>query len=134
MLASTGWGRIVKLALMQAERAKEIRGLSFKNPLRDGQAGKRIAQSLKNAVEEGLAIDEPDLRDAPMVEYRLLDEMKSFKVSLFDLLAAFDRDGKPVLPWGNKSKFIVRIKCKPMIRVPLTPSSVYLSYPPLKET
>jgi len=42
--------RIVKLALMQVERAEEIRKLNFKNPFGDGQAGRRIAHLLKKAV------------------------------------------------------------------------------------
>ncbi|MEM1789987.1 MAG: UDP-N-acetylglucosamine 2-epimerase (non-hydrolyzing) [Candidatus Nezhaarchaeales archaeon] len=113
VLAGAEKDRIVKLALMQAERAREIRGLSFENPLGDGQAGRRIAQLLKEAIEGGLAIDEPDLRETPMVEYRLLDEMRSFKpLLLLDLYAAFDEDGRPVLPWENKSKLIAKVKVR----------------------
>ncbi|MEM1510917.1 MAG: hypothetical protein QW096_13715, partial [Thermofilaceae archaeon] len=68
---------------------------------------------LKEAVEAGLTIDEPDLRDMPVVKYRLLDETRDFETSsLFDLLAAFDKDGEPVLPWENKLRFIARIKDK----------------------
>ena len=63
VLAGADRDRIVKLALLQAERAEEVRGLNFKNPLGDGLAGKRIAQILKEAVEGGLAIEEPDLRE-----------------------------------------------------------------------
>ncbi|MEM2595644.1 MAG: UDP-N-acetylglucosamine 2-epimerase (non-hydrolyzing) [Sulfolobales archaeon] len=113
VLAGADKDKIVKLALMQAERAEKVRRLSFKNPLGDGQAGRRIAQILKEAVEAGLTIDEPDLRDMPVVKYRLLDETRDFETSsLFDLLAAFDKDGEPVLPWENKLRFIARIKDK----------------------
>ncbi|MEM2170109.1 MAG: UDP-N-acetylglucosamine 2-epimerase (non-hydrolyzing) [Candidatus Bathyarchaeia archaeon] len=110
VLAGAEKDRIVKLALMQAERAEEIRGLSFENPLGDGQAGKRIARLLEEAVDGGLAIEEPDLRETPVVEYRLLDGVRGFEDStLLDLLAAFYEDGKPVLR-KSKSKFIARIK------------------------
>ncbi|MEM1990627.1 MAG: UDP-N-acetylglucosamine 2-epimerase (non-hydrolyzing) [Candidatus Bathyarchaeia archaeon] len=110
VLAGAEKDRIVKLALMQAERAKEIRGLSFENPLGDGQAGKRIAQLLREAVNEGLAIKEPDLRETPVVEYRLLDRVRDLENStLLDLLAGFYEDGKPALG-KSKSKFIARIK------------------------
>ncbi|MEM1528559.1 MAG: UDP-N-acetylglucosamine 2-epimerase (non-hydrolyzing) [Sulfolobales archaeon] len=113
VLAGADKDKIVKLALTQAERAEEVRRLSFENPLGDGQAGRRIAQILKEAVEAGLTIDEPDLRDTPVVKYRLLDETRDFETSsLFDLLAAFDKDGEPVLPWENKLRFIARIKDK----------------------
>ncbi|MEM1632374.1 MAG: UDP-N-acetylglucosamine 2-epimerase (non-hydrolyzing) [Thermofilum sp.] len=112
VLAGAEEDRIVKLTLMQAERAEEVRGLIFENPLGDGQAGKRIAHLLKRAVDEGIAIDEPDLRDTPVIEYRLLDKMGDFENPPLDLLAAFDGDGKPVLPWENASKLIARIKVR----------------------
>ncbi|MEM1797533.1 MAG: UDP-N-acetylglucosamine 2-epimerase (non-hydrolyzing) [Zestosphaera sp.] len=113
VLAGADEDSIVKLALMQAERAEEVRRLSFENPLGDGQAGRRIAQILKEAVEAGLTIDEPDLRDTPVVKYRLIDGTGNFETSsLFDLLAAFDKDGEPALPWENKLRFIARIKDK----------------------
>ena len=121
VLAGAEKGRIVKLALMQAERAREIRGLSFENPLGDGQAGKRIARLLGEAVDEGLAIEEPDLRETPVIEYRLLDGVKDLEdSSLFDLLAAFYEDGKPVLG-KNKSKFIARIKGRLNDKNPFNP-------------
>ncbi|MEM4853735.1 MAG: UDP-N-acetylglucosamine 2-epimerase (non-hydrolyzing) [Thermofilum sp.] len=112
VLAGAEEDRIVKLTLMQAERAEEVRGLIFENPLGDGQAGKRIAHLLKRAVDEGIAIDEPDLRDTPVIEYRLLDKMGDLENPPLDLLAAFDGDGKPVLPRENASKLIARIKVR----------------------
>ncbi|MEM0172806.1 MAG: UDP-N-acetylglucosamine 2-epimerase (non-hydrolyzing) [Nitrososphaerota archaeon] len=113
MLAGADRDKIVKLTLMQAERAEGVRRLSFENPLGDGQAGRRIAQILREVLEAGLTINEPDLRDTPVVKYRLLDETGDFETSsLFDLLVAFDKDGEPVLPWENKLRFIARIKDK----------------------
>jgi UDP-N-acetylglucosamine 2-epimerase (non-hydrolysing) len=110
VLAGADKDRIVKLALMQAERADEIRGLSFKNPLGDGSAGKHIAQILKEAIENGLTIKEPDLRETPLIEYRLLEEYSLESSPLFDLLVAFKGDGKPALPKGNTSKFLAKVK------------------------
>ncbi len=114
VLAGVEKDRIVKLALIQAERIKEVRGLSFKNPLGDCQAGKRIARLLMEAVDRGLAIEEPDLRETPVVEYRFFNERSEFKDSslLFDLLAVFDEDGKPTLPREYKSRFLARIKTR----------------------
>jgi len=110
VLAGADKDRIVKLALMQAERAEEIRGLSFENPLGDGYAGKRIAQIVKEAVENGLSIKEPDLRETPVIEYRLLDDCDLESSSLFDLLVAFNGDGRPTLPKGDMLKFLARVK------------------------
>jgi UDP-N-acetylglucosamine 2-epimerase (non-hydrolysing) len=112
VLAGADKDGIVKLALMQAERIDEIRGLNFENPLGDGSAGKRIAQILKEAVESGLSIKEPDLRETPVIEYRLLDEDVLEYSSLFDMFAAFDEDGRPILPGESRSKFLARVKGK----------------------
>lgn len=110
VLAGADKDRIVKLALMQAERAEEIRGLSFENPLGDGSAGKRIVKILKEALESGLAIEEPDLREMPVIEYRLLEEGGRESPSLFDLLIAFNEDGRPILPKESARSFLVRVK------------------------
>ena len=110
VLAGADKDRIVKLTLMQAERAEEIRGLSFENPLGDGYAGKRIAQIVKEAVENGLSIKEPDLRETPVIEYRLLDDCDLESSSLFDLLVAFNGDGRPTLPKGDMLRFLARVK------------------------
>jgi len=110
VLAGADKDRIVKLTLMQAERAEEIRGLSFENPLGDGYAGKRIVQIVKEAVENGLSIKEPDLRETPVIEYRLLDDRGLESSSLFDLLVAFNGDGRPTLPKGDMLRFLARVK------------------------
>lgn len=110
VLAGADKDRIVKLALAQAERAEEVRGLNFENPLGDGLAGRRIAQILKEATEGGLTIEEPDLRETPMIEYRLLKEGDIRGQSLLDLLAAFNEDGKPISPKRGTSMFLARVK------------------------
>jgi UDP-N-acetylglucosamine 2-epimerase (non-hydrolysing) len=112
VLAGADKNKIVKLALMQAERIEEIRGLNFENPLGDGFAGKRIAQILKEAAESGLSIKEPDLRETPVIEYRLLDEDVLECSSLFDMFAAFDEYGRPMLPRESRSRFLARVKGK----------------------
>ncbi|MEZ0346113.1 MAG: UDP-N-acetylglucosamine 2-epimerase (non-hydrolyzing), partial [Infirmifilum sp.] len=113
VLAGAEKDRIVRLALMQAERAEEIRSLSFKNPLGDGQAGRRIAEVLKRAVDEGLTVEEPDLREAPMIEYRLLDAKSNVGKSLFDLLVGFDGEGKPTLSRETALRLLARVRGKP---------------------
>jgi len=110
VLAGADKDRIVKLALMQAERAEKIRRLSFENPFGDGYAGKRITQILKEALENRLDIKEPDLRETPAIEYRLLEEDCLENSSLFDLLVAFDGDGRPILSESGTLKFLARIK------------------------
>lgn len=61
-------------------------------------------------MENGLAIKEPDLRETPAIEYRLLEKGGLQSPSLFDLLVAFNRDGRPVLPKRGSSRFLARVK------------------------
>jgi UDP-N-acetylglucosamine 2-epimerase (non-hydrolysing) len=110
VLAGADKDKIVKLALMQAERVEEVRSLNFENPLGDGFAGKRIAKILKKATEDKLVIEEPDLREMPVVEYRLLGKDSMKDSSSFDLLVAFDENGRPMLPKRSASSFIARVR------------------------
>jgi len=110
VLAGADKDKIVKLALMQAERVEEVRSLNFENPLGDGFAGKRIAKILKKATEDKLVIEEPDLREMPVVEYRLLGKDNMKDSSSFDLLVAFDENGRPMLPKRSASSFIARVR------------------------
>jgi UDP-N-acetylglucosamine 2-epimerase (non-hydrolysing) len=110
VLAGIDKDKIVKLALTQAKRAEEIRSLNFENPLGDGFAGKRIARILKKVIENGLVIEEPDLRETPLIEYKLLEKDNVKDLYLFDLLVAFDENGRPALPGRNSSSFIARVK------------------------
>ncbi|MEM3641350.1 MAG: UDP-N-acetylglucosamine 2-epimerase (non-hydrolyzing) [Candidatus Bathyarchaeia archaeon] len=113
MLAGAEKEKIVELTLKQARRYDEIRKLDVKNPLGDGLAGKRIAQLLKESAEGNVAIKEPDLRETPVIEYRLLDKERNLEGTLlFDMLASFDNNGKPTLQNIGGSKFLARIKGK----------------------
>lgn len=112
MLAGAEKDKIVSLTLLQAKRIEEIRGISFENPLGDGSAGMRIAKILKEAMDIGLHIEEPDLRETPLIEYRLLERGEQDSSSLFDLLATFDKTGRPMLPNKRTSKFLARIKTR----------------------
>ncbi|MEM0385429.1 MAG: UDP-N-acetylglucosamine 2-epimerase (non-hydrolyzing) [Nitrososphaerales archaeon] len=112
VLAGAEKDRIVELTLRQAKRAKEVKELSFNNPLGDGQAGKRIAQLLREAGREGLSIEEPDLREMPVIKYSLLNEGITLSSSVFDLLAFFNEDGEAGLVEDGKSRFLARIKTK----------------------
>ncbi|MEM3694090.1 MAG: UDP-N-acetylglucosamine 2-epimerase (non-hydrolyzing) [Candidatus Bathyarchaeia archaeon] len=131
VLAGADRERIVRLALDQAERSLEIRKLSFPNPLGDGLAGRRIAEALKEKGEAGLALEEPDLRDKPIIEYRLLDDgcrlwdpststSTSVSVSVLDLLEGFTEDGRSMLPEGGR-KVLARIKVLPHDKGPPDP-------------
>ncbi|MBC7130840.1 UDP-N-acetylglucosamine 2-epimerase (non-hydrolyzing) [Candidatus Bathyarchaeota archaeon] len=109
VLAGAEAERIVECTVRQAERAEEIRRLSLENPLGDGGAGERIARLLAEAVEAGLAVAEPDLRDTPVVGYRLL-EADAEVPELFDLLAGFDGDGEPSLIVEKYRRRLARVK------------------------
>ncbi|MEM3464870.1 MAG: UDP-N-acetylglucosamine 2-epimerase (non-hydrolyzing) [Candidatus Jordarchaeales archaeon] len=110
VLAGAEAHRIVEYTLRQSERSGEIRRLDFKNPLGDGEAGIRIAKLLKEAIESGLALIEPDLRETPIVGYRLLEVDAIGSPWVFDLLAGFSRDGEPCLPSKACGKLLARLK------------------------
>ncbi|MEM3941808.1 MAG: UDP-N-acetylglucosamine 2-epimerase (non-hydrolyzing) [Candidatus Bathyarchaeia archaeon] len=110
VLAGAEAYRIVECTLRQAERAGEIRRLSFENPFGDGEAGRRIAKLLKEAVESGLAVVEPDLRETPIVGYRLLEADAISNPWIFDLLAGFSHNGEPCLPSKACGKLLARLK------------------------
>lgn len=113
VLAGAERDRIVKLVLTQAERAGEIKMLNLENPLGDGQAGRRIAELLKRASDDGLTVKEPDLRETPVIEYRLLSREDDIEASLLDLLAGFEKDGWPTLSRETALRLLARVKSKP---------------------
>lgn len=111
-LAGPERDRIVRLAKIQAEAYEAVQSLAFQNPLGDGRAGERIAQVLKQRLEEGLEIREPDLREAPVVRYRLA-EMGEPNTEIMDTLAEFNENGIPIFNDNIKIKSkIIKIKSR----------------------
>lgn len=110
VLAGAEAKRIIECTLRQAEKAEEIRRLSFENPFGDGGAGKRIARLLREAVESGLAMVEPDLRETPVVGYGLLEADAISDPRVFDLLAGFNHNGEPSLPIEACGKLLARLR------------------------
>jgi len=61
-------------------------------------------------LESDLSIREPDLRDTPLVEYRLVENNDLDNLLGFDLIAGFDEDGRAVLPKEDSPRFLVRVR------------------------
>ena len=110
-LAGAETDRIVKLALEQADYWEKARSLSFENPLGDGRSGERIAALLRRAVEEGISIREPDLRDAPAVTYVLLESLDGgeSRERFIEPIVGFAEDGSPRLPSAGYYRLLARV-------------------------
>lgn len=110
-LAGVDAESIVALALEQADHAKEAKARKIDNVLGDGHAGKRIAELLNQAAEEGIKINEPDNRHAPMVTYALLDSDKTLDSNHHPIIG-FTKTGEPDLSMKNAKMLLARIAKK----------------------
>jgi UDP-N-acetylglucosamine 2-epimerase (non-hydrolysing) len=63
---------IANLVHRQMELPEKVRKTNLRSPFGDGRAGERIAKSLRNSLDEHLAIREPDLRKVTFEGYRSL--------------------------------------------------------------
>jgi len=72
VLAGADTQSIVNLTNSQVKRLEEIKKVDVNNPFGDGCAGERIAKVLKTSVESGFKIEEPDLRGASLITYKLM--------------------------------------------------------------
>jgi len=100
---------IVKLTLNQISYAKKIKSLSIENLLGDGHAGERIAGILKELSEKGIALEEPDLRETPLITYALLDN-ESNANAIFEAIIGFDKNGELCSSSEDYWKLLARIK------------------------
>ncbi len=110
-LAGVDAGSIESLSLEQINYSEKARELTFKNPLGDGFAGKRIAGILKQVSENGISIKEPDFRENPIVTYSLFEGEKMDK-NIFEKVIRFTEDGEPIPYVKNCAKLLARIKKK----------------------
>jgi UDP-N-acetylglucosamine 2-epimerase (non-hydrolysing) len=109
-LAGADRKAIIKLTLQQIEYAEKIRMINIKNPLGDGHAGEKIAKLLKNIIEKGIIIKEPDLRETPV-----LIPMLCYKEKLnenFEQIIGFTKIGKPTFSHNEFQRSLVRLKKK----------------------
>ena len=102
-------GLIVKLVEEQVNYSEEAKRLRVVNPLGDGNAGVRIAKILKKAVQEEIALGEPDLRDKPAITYSLVDRELRIR-DLYEAVIGFKKNGEPDPSMEDCVKLLVRVK------------------------
>jgi UDP-N-acetylglucosamine 2-epimerase (non-hydrolysing) len=110
-LAGAEKERIIALALNQADYSEKAKTLQFENPLGDGHAGERIARILKEIINDSPRISEPDLRDTPILTYRLLDDKNKFENG-YEIIVGFSENGNVSLSNKNCNRFLARTKIK----------------------
>jgi len=98
VLAGAETQSIVECVQQQIESAAKIRKSYLRNPFGDGHAGEKIANFVKESIEEGLAIEEPDLRRSPFMTYGLSDHRQMTWENNVEGLVGFDDSGLPYLP------------------------------------
>jgi len=112
VLAGDRTRTILSLVRSQTRRSAMISGDSSANPLGDGDAGQRIAAALRNSIETGLRIVEPDLRKTPFVIYRLLRARQVPHLRRYESLVAFDKFGLSHVPGEVKYRSSLLIRSK----------------------
>jgi len=113
MLAGAETQKIIELTYRQIENLSKIKKIQINNPLGDGHAGKRIAEILKQAIENRLEIKEPDLRKTPIIKYRLINHQLIEDFDQAEILVEFDKTGTPIIPniQGSKNtRVLIRIR------------------------
>jgi len=110
VLAGADTQTIVKLVHRQLELAERIKETRLPNLFGDGRAGERIANLLKESVEQGLKISEPDMRRTPFVTYRLFGRHEMTGEKVAERLVGFDRSGSPGLTDKLRTRWLARIK------------------------
>jgi UDP-N-acetylglucosamine 2-epimerase len=108
-LAGADTESIVKLTLHQINFAKKVKSLGIENLLGDGRAGERIAKALKELSEKKVALEEPDLRETPVITYALLDNEASAN-AILEAMIGFDKNGEPCSSSEDYWKLLARIK------------------------
>jgi UDP-N-acetylglucosamine 2-epimerase (non-hydrolysing) len=114
-LAGADTDVIIYKAEQQLARKDVIGKLNFENPLGDGRAGERIANVLKEKLENGMSIEDPDLREA-IVMYRLLpfadNGIHAARGQGLEVIVVFDGQGNPDIPSDNvRGSALCRVKC-----------------------
>jgi len=117
---------IIKLTEDQIRNFEELRNnLEMKpNPFGDGNAGKRIAITIKDAVEAGIKVEASDTRNDPYIVYGLMDSKQQKNIDNdFEILGTYNQAGYPQLtskynnPPAPSSGILVRAPLKKMIKI-----------------
>jgi UDP-N-acetylglucosamine 2-epimerase (non-hydrolysing) len=100
---------IVKLTLHQINCAKKMKSLEVENLLGDGHAGERIAKILRELSEKGITLEEPDLRETPVITYALLNN-ESDTNAIFETIIGFNEKGELSNSAEDYWRLLARIK------------------------
>jgi len=126
VLAGTEPESISNLTEDQIQKFEELRNnLKRKpNPFGDGNAGRRIAITIKDAVEAGIKVEASDTRHDPYIVYRLINSKQLSSIdNNFEILGTYNQAGYPQLtPMHNNhtsrnSRILVRAPLKEMTRI-----------------
>lgn len=126
VLAGTEPESVSKLTEDQIQKFEELRSnLKMKpNPFGDGNAGRRIAVTIKDAVEAGIEVEASDTRHDPYIVYGLINSkrLRSMDDS-FEILGTYNQAGYPQLtsihsnPLATNNRILVRAPLKKMTRI-----------------
>jgi len=121
VLAGTEPESVSKLTEDQIRKFEELRNnLELKpNPFGDGNAGRRIAATIKNAIEAGIKVEASDTRHDPYIVYALINskQLKSID-NTFEILATYNQTGYPQITPRYESS--IPVNGKILIRAPLS--------------
>jgi hypothetical protein len=121
VLAGTEPESICKLTEDRILKFEEIRNnLEMKpNPFGDGNAGRRVAVTIKNAVEAGIKVEASDTRHDPYILYGLINskQLKNIDNS-FEILGTYNLAGYPQLSLTHNNRIVTGNKI--LVRGPLS--------------
>ncbi len=84
----------------------------------DGNAGRKVATAMKNAVEAGIKVEACDTRHDPYIVYALIDPSQLRKIDdSAEILAIYDQAGYSQMPAARKH--IGAVDGKILVRAPL---------------
>lgn len=121
VLAGTESEFICKLTEDQIQNFEKVRdNLKMKpNPFGDGNAGKRIAVRIKNAIEAGIKVEASDMRQDPYIVCALINSKQLRDIdNTFEILAIYNQAGYAQLT--PKHKGLMETNGKILVRAPLS--------------
>jgi UDP-N-acetylglucosamine 2-epimerase (non-hydrolysing) len=120
VIAGTEPESVRKLTEEQMQKSARLRNLvkARPNPFGDGNAGRKVATAMKNAVEAGIKVEASDTRHDPYIVYALIDSDQLRRIdSSAEVLAIYDQAGYSQLPVALEH--IATVDGKILVRAPL---------------
>lgn len=120
VVAGTEPESVCKLTERQIQKSARLRHLvkARPNPFGDGNAGRKVATAMKNAVDAGIKVETCDTRHDPYIVYALIDSGKLRKIDdSAEILAIYDQAGYSQMPAAGKH--MATVDGKILVRAPL---------------